>query len=203
MLTESTKEMTLSKDEVSAAIEAIKAKGWDINPYTVADELNVARSAIYRSVEFMRLVIEARGGNFGIDFETSLDVARRTQDLEQQIADLKQQLAETGNHGQVREPESTTVPEASMPFIQDFEVGQEQLYIPTQSHEATPHEAIYNAASGGNFPGFGPVSLSSIHWKELERLMNLDVKGLDKYAESPPQEAPQPDSIPAASEAPP
>ena len=44
-----------------AALELLKAKGHDINPYTVADEAGIPRSALYRNTEYMDLLREARG----------------------------------------------------------------------------------------------------------------------------------------------
>jgi hypothetical protein len=207
MLTESTKEMTLSKEEVSAAIEAIRAKGWDVNPYTVADEINVARAIIYRNVQFMRMIIEARGGTFGMDVETSLNLAHRIQDLEaskatllEQIDKLKERLTANGNEGA---PEIFQAPEYPGPpdNVQEPPAHQVEEHNPVVEHLADEHmavveqapgenlgEPIYNAASIGNFSGFGPVTLSSIHWKELEKLMNLQVDTLDNLAVIAPQD---------------
>jgi hypothetical protein len=207
MLTESTKEMTLSKEEVSAAIEAIRAKGWDVNPYTVADELNVARAIIYRNVQFMRLVIEARGGTFGMDVETSLNLAHRIQDLEaskatllEQIDKLKERLTANGNE---IAPEIFQAPEYQGPpeNVQEPPAHQVEEHNPVVGHLADEHmavveqapgenlgEPIYNAAANGNFSGIGPVTLSSIHWKELEKLMNLQVDTLDNLAVIAPQD---------------
>ena len=58
------KELTPKKkqrDLIVAALELLKAKGHDINPYTVADEAGIPRSALYRNTEYMDLLREARG----------------------------------------------------------------------------------------------------------------------------------------------
>src|SRR5271156_5129146 len=92
MVKESTSEMTLSKEEVSKAIEAIQAKGWDINPFTVADEINISRALVYQNIECMAQILEARGGTFGIDVEASLDIARRMQELQSRLTSLEDRV---------------------------------------------------------------------------------------------------------------
>src|SRR5579885_1734096 len=53
---------TIEKHEVLAAIQAVKDKGWDINPFTVAEEAHVQPFLISRDAGFMSLIAEARGG---------------------------------------------------------------------------------------------------------------------------------------------
>ncbi len=92
MAKESTSEMMLSKEVVSKAIEAIRVKGWDVNPFTIADEMNISRALIYQNIEFMSQILEARGGTFGIDVEASLDIAYRMQELQQQVNTLEDRV---------------------------------------------------------------------------------------------------------------
>jgi len=198
MFTESTREMTLSKDEVSAAIEAIRSKGWDINPYTVADEINTPRAVIYRNVEFMRLIIDARGGTFGLDVETSLNLAHRIQDLEatkaelqEHIGQLKEQLAANAKVTETAERLTPTEGDKAGFKLEQVISAQtapeaevvEKIGTGTIA-DSEPTVAIYNAAAIGNYPGLGAVTLSSIHWKELEKLMNLQLDTLDNLSMS-------------------
>lgn len=60
MLRDLTNPKKIDKQAVLAAISALRARAWDINPYTVADEMKTARTNIYRNSEAMELVNEAR-----------------------------------------------------------------------------------------------------------------------------------------------
>ena len=73
----------LSLEIVEKAIATVKARAWDVNPFTIADELKVSRAAIYRHAEIMKLIIAARGGGFGMDIQTSLDLTWQLRQLEQ------------------------------------------------------------------------------------------------------------------------
>jgi hypothetical protein len=46
----------IDKQTLLAAIESLQIKGWDVNPYTVADELKVPRANLYRDPELMELI---------------------------------------------------------------------------------------------------------------------------------------------------
>jgi len=83
----------LRLETVQQAIDAVRGRAWDVNPYTVADELKVPRAAIYRHAEAMKLIIAARGGSFGMDVQTSLDLTWQLRKLEQQNIELQQKLA--------------------------------------------------------------------------------------------------------------
>ncbi|HMO20712.1 MAG TPA: hypothetical protein PKC98_07075, partial [Candidatus Melainabacteria bacterium] len=56
--TQKKSKQNMSKDEITKtkietarlkeAIESVKSKGWDINPYTLAEELEVEKEDLYR-----------------------------------------------------------------------------------------------------------------------------------------------------------
>lgn len=56
----------LERDVIVSAIEALKLRGDDINPYSLADELMVSHSAIVSKGEIMELVAQARGESQGV-----------------------------------------------------------------------------------------------------------------------------------------
>jgi hypothetical protein len=60
MLKDFSNQRNVTKQEVAAAIAQLQEKNWDINAYTVADELHVQRSVLYRNSELMDLITEAR-----------------------------------------------------------------------------------------------------------------------------------------------
>ncbi|MBX9878659.1 MAG: hypothetical protein K2Y22_09390 [Candidatus Obscuribacterales bacterium] len=60
MLRDLTNPKKIDKQVVLAAISALRSRAWDINPYTVADEMKTARTNIYRNSEAMELINEAR-----------------------------------------------------------------------------------------------------------------------------------------------
>lgn len=101
------------KDLILAAIELLKAKGHDINPYTVADEAGIPRSTLYRSTEYMEILKEARGDKTrpgdssteGLQNQI-LEAEHRIKQLEEEIwkleADnekLAKEKQESWNHG--------------------------------------------------------------------------------------------------------
>jgi hypothetical protein len=86
------KDSKIDKETILKAIRSLKDRGWDINPYTVADELNLSRSAIYRNAEAMQLIVQDRQGTFGMDIAASLDLARKIQELERSNAELLNKL---------------------------------------------------------------------------------------------------------------
>ena len=60
MLKDASPQKKIERQTIIDAIDALRAKGWDINPYTVADEAKIARSALFRNSEFMELLSLAR-----------------------------------------------------------------------------------------------------------------------------------------------
>ena len=49
-----TQKENLTNAQVESAIQAVRSKGWDINPYTVADEVKVSPADIAKNAEFMQ-----------------------------------------------------------------------------------------------------------------------------------------------------
>jgi hypothetical protein len=103
MLKDLTSQKKIDPEVVLAAIKALQEKGWDINPYTVADEAKIPRSTLYRSTELMDIVSKARGeapgtasagddaGAAGSSDSRFAELERRNQELEQLVLELKQQ----------------------------------------------------------------------------------------------------------------
>lgn len=56
MLRDLASQKKIDRQAVIGAIESLRAKGWDINPYTIADEIKIPRTAIYRDSELMELI---------------------------------------------------------------------------------------------------------------------------------------------------
>ncbi len=81
------------REVILAAINSLKAKGWHINPYTVADEARIARSVIVRSSEYMDLVSKARGKAVATTNQVSDELMRQVDLLEEENRGLKDRLA--------------------------------------------------------------------------------------------------------------
>jgi len=170
MLRDPSTENSLNKDYVLAAIDSIKGKGWDINPFTVADEMKVPRAVIYQNIEFMTLIIEARGGSFGMDMDSSLTVARRIQELEAYINQLQTQLEQMHKQLQPLEVQDQTTYESGVH-------QQPKLTTETGEPEVVPPQAIFNAASLAPV-GNSQQSISELSWKELEAVYNFTAASL-------------------------
>jgi hypothetical protein len=81
------------KDIILAAINSLKAKGWHINPYTVADEARISRSVIVRSPEYMDMVSKARGKAVATPNQISDELMRQVDLLEEENRGLKDRLS--------------------------------------------------------------------------------------------------------------
>lgn len=82
---------TISKSQVEAAISAVRSKGWDLNPYTVAEEAKASPADIARSKEFMQLIVEARGGDVSFN-AAETGSQSRVLELEAEVKNLRNQL---------------------------------------------------------------------------------------------------------------
>jgi|GEM_PF-387204 len=71
---------TANRELISAAIEAVKSQGQDINPYSVAQEAKIPPEILFINREFMSMVIEARGDKATFSIDSQL--AERCQELE-------------------------------------------------------------------------------------------------------------------------
>lgn len=76
----------IDKEQVLSAIKAVKEKGWDVNPYTVADEANIPREELYRNAEAISLISEERGDG---RLESEEGSADRVQELENRVRQLE------------------------------------------------------------------------------------------------------------------
>ena len=146
----------LSPETVKKAIEAVKSRAWDINPFTVADELKVSRAAIYRHAGIMKIIIAARGGSFGMDVQTSLDLAWQLRQLELQNNELKEKLATSGSHRLDLIHKSVDEITANGAANEGKETDR-------------PGEAIFNLANNNGPP-------MSTYFNQLERLLWKDIE---------------------------
>lgn len=94
-----TVELTL--EVVDAAIKAVKSDDLDINPFTVARQLNIEPSQLFESKEFMGQVIQARRKSQGDSATFSMDseLARKVGELEAELsklADINSDLYDRG-----------------------------------------------------------------------------------------------------------
>src|SRR5215831_6580050 len=80
MLKDVAETQKLDKEAILAAILAVKAKGYDLNPYTVADEANVPRALLYRDVEIMEMITRERGAPAGS--KPTDEILKRVSELE-------------------------------------------------------------------------------------------------------------------------
>lgn len=80
------------KEMILAAISSLKAKGWHINPYTVADEARISRSVVVRSPEYMDMVSKARGKAVATPNQVSDELMRQVDLLEEENRGLKDRL---------------------------------------------------------------------------------------------------------------
>ncbi len=97
MLKDLTGQKNIDKEVIVAAIKSLKEKGWDVNPYSVADEAKISRSAIVRDAELMELVAQARSAA-SAEGETAADLSRRLAALEEQSKELHYQKIQLHEH---------------------------------------------------------------------------------------------------------
>ncbi len=193
--------MTLNKEVVAQAIETIKAKGWDVNPYTVADEIEVAPADIYRSPESMSQIIAARGGSFTNAAELSLDMPRAVRPQEEprlcpETLSLNERFSEskTGFSGsaQVQPPINTDLggePQLGRPQISRLS-AEPTLFEPILDPAAAKIEAeepptINLVPDGDSLPN-EIISDAEQHWRELESLLKSHATALDEPDSRPP-----------------
>ncbi len=138
MLSDFTNQKRIDPEIVLAAIRSLREKGWDINPYTVADEARIPRSTLYRSAELMDLLSAARGEAHAETAKGELiakaideQESRRIAELEQQIKELEQELAS------VRQNETVLAQEKQQSWQSGYQAGlamaQEQPAAPAYS----------------------------------------------------------------------
>lgn len=122
-MSENVTQENLTNAHVESAIQAVRSKGWDVNPYTVADELKVLPADIAKKPEFMQLLIHARGGD--VSFQTTPDQAR-VSELEAEVRNLQDKL-------------STSQELAAMPSADDVLNEQVKALLSSESDEQVKH----------------------------------------------------------------
>jgi len=108
------------KELITAAIQLLKAKGFDINPWTVADEAGIPRSALYRNSEFMDLLNEARGEVYRSSDMSVENLHRRVSELEDRNKELEESIwnLEAQNEQLTKESQDA--------YHQGFQAGREE-----------------------------------------------------------------------------
>lgn len=118
---------TISKSHVEAAITSVMGKGWDLNPYTVAEEAKVSPADISRNREFMQMIVDARGGD--VSFKTTDPGSQsRVAELEAEVKSLRSKL-------------ETSTGAADIPGLPDDDILNEQVkaLLSSESDEQVKH----------------------------------------------------------------
>lgn len=87
-------EAGVEKEAIIKAIESLKTKGWDINPFTVGDEAKIDPSLIYRSSEFMALINRAKEDAAALELEQRLketETRVRQLQIQNEVLQMQQQ----------------------------------------------------------------------------------------------------------------
>lgn len=88
MVNEAGGKTEVDKETVVNAIKAVKDKGWDVNPFTVADEAKVAAAEVYRSSEYMDMISRERGNPITVDVPAIDAIKKTLKDAEQRVRQL-------------------------------------------------------------------------------------------------------------------
>jgi len=94
MLRDLASQKKVNQQLVLDAIESLKGKGWDINPYTVADEAKIPRSALYRDPELMELITGEKvtvADDSNVTEQVS-ELNQRNEELQNQITQLQTEI---------------------------------------------------------------------------------------------------------------
>ncbi|MDZ4832619.1 MAG: hypothetical protein SGJ27_02340 [Candidatus Melainabacteria bacterium] len=86
-----TKQETITRAQVESAIKSVRDRGWDVNPYTVAEEAKASHGDISKNPEFMQLIINARGGD--VTFQPVPEQHSRLTELEAEVRNLQDRLS--------------------------------------------------------------------------------------------------------------
>jgi len=89
MVSEASGKTEVDKETVLAAIKAVKEKGLDMNPFTVADEAKVSAQAVYSSTEYMDLIIKERGSPLVVNTDVISEYQSKVRDLESRVRQLQ------------------------------------------------------------------------------------------------------------------
>ncbi len=89
MVNETSNKPEVDKETVLAALKAVKDKGLDVNPFTVADEAKVSAQAIYSVTEYMDLIIKERGSPLVVNTDVISEYQAKVKELESRIRQLQ------------------------------------------------------------------------------------------------------------------
>ncbi len=94
-------ETKLTKHDAIKAIEALQKSGADLNPYSLAEELQIPHSVIVTNADIMEVLSLARGEVNGVVAAEYERLLRRVEELERINSSLTRQSEEAGGSGQV------------------------------------------------------------------------------------------------------
>ncbi|MBI1272060.1 hypothetical protein GC174_16655 [bacterium] len=153
--TQKKSKQNMSKDEITKtkietarlkeAIESVKSKGWDINPYTLAEELEVEKEDLYRDRDVVSLILEAR--NHDCTFKDQgeeenrkiLDLEKTLEELEKENNNLALRIAEMEETANMPAPEDINsqvmelLQSESQDEIKQLEKELKQAYAQSES----------------------------------------------------------------------
>ncbi|MBA3992276.1 MAG: hypothetical protein C0469_02030 [Cyanobacteria bacterium DS2.3.42] len=89
MVNETIGKMEVDKETLLAAIKAVKDKGLDINPFTVADEAKVGAQAIYSQSVYMELIVKERGSPLVVNVDEIAELNKTIKGLESRVRQLQ------------------------------------------------------------------------------------------------------------------
>jgi len=208
------------QETVLAAIQAVKAKGWDVNPYTVADEAKMPRAEIYRATELMELIARERGVADTAKHtaqeltkrvseleDTNRALEERIHVLEKQSQNLEVQIQEAWQQGYQDCMQETVKQMTGEEAVQTGEselvkavaaapaaaAPQQETPVEVEEPAAAASGQIYNFARSTTLAGsYNP--LVDLSWKDLETVYHFRVASLKEYGQlienQPKEQAP-------------
>lgn len=139
-MSEQKKAAKIEESAILSAIEQVRAKGFDINPYTVSDEARVFPSDIFRTPELMKIILDARQeserwhfqpskGETDIKFSTfEMDITKLKEENERlaaQVNELEDKLTSPDSTDQAPAPDNTKDKKAARDSEVDFSLAED------------------------------------------------------------------------------
>lgn len=153
--TQKKSKQNMSKDEITKtkietarlkeAIESVKSKGWDINPYTLAEELEVEKEDLYRDQDVISMILDARGHDCTFKDQAEeenrkiLDLEKTLEELEKENNNLALKIAEMEETASMPAPEEINsqvmqlLQSESQDEIKQLEEELKQAYAQSES----------------------------------------------------------------------
>lgn len=153
--TQKKSKQNMSKDEITKtkietarlkeAIESVKSKGWDINPYTLAEELEVEKEDLYRDQDVISMILDARGHDCTFKDQAEeenrkiLDLEKTLEELEKENNNLALKIAEMEETASMPAPEDINsqvmqlLQSESQDEIKQLEEELKQAYAQSES----------------------------------------------------------------------